>query len=886
MNTDDSQPNKPVRKKKINPAPGTPQSPPHPLKRSIQKRITKKLAKHGPVIASIREAAREYLKRGWQPIPLLPGEKRTLDKGWTHSSITEDEVDDCFDPKANIGVLTGTPSAQLVDVDLDWLRGLLYADEFFPPTPAVFGRESKPRSHRLYICDIQKTQRFEFSATVSKNDSDDDDGKKKSKPFVEIRADGSQTMFPPSIHPSGEPVRWDEDDTPATVDPDTLLQCARDYASACLIGDLWPSEGARNEAAMAVCGCLVKWDLAEERAKRIVRTAALIAGDEEVEQRVAVWDSTKAKVEAGEHVVAEGVAKEIFSPRAVAKLRNWLGGKGYPDGADGAEEKKSKRSQADKVVDLASDFDLFTTPGDEVEGWASVVIDGGRETFRLRSRQCRHLLNSRYWHAFGKTLGSTAVDSAICVLQGRAVHEGSVEATAIRVAAHDGRIFVDVSDKQRHVIEISVGGWEIVRSCPVRLVRPQGQMPLPLPVKGGSLDLIRPFVNVEEGDWVLLLSWIVCCFHPTGPYPILVLNGGQGSAKSTTTKVCKRLVDPSKAGLRSDPRNVQDLAIAAQNAWVLAFDNLSRISDSLSDAFCQVSTGGVFSTRLLYSNDEEVLLEFKRPLSINGIPDLAVQPDLIDRSIHLVLPTLPKGTRRLEDRFWAAFDAEHARMFGALLDAVSAMLRLVPTITIEDPPRMADFALVGVAVETHLGLPPGTFLRAYEENRNAAAKLALAESGIVEPLRILLVGLGGVFHGTPTQLFDALQASTNPVVLRARRNRKWPRSVNSFSAVLRRLSQAFDKVGLFYEDGHENTQKRNRYIHLELTEPKHLVEKFKKLRGQTLADKLPLKEVVSRPKPPIKKKLPSALKPPVKKKLLPKKDPPPTQPDADTAEEG
>jgi hypothetical protein len=870
MNTDASKPNKPIHKKKINPATGALPSLPHPLKRSVQTRITKKLAKPDLSVASIREAVRIYMRRGLRPIPLLPGQKRTLDKGWTHSHITEEEIDERFAPDANIGVLMGTPSARIVDVDLDWIRGLPYADEFFPPTPAIFGRESKPRSHRLYTCDIQKTQRFEFTATSSKSDGDDDD-KKKSKPFVEIRADGSQTMFPPSVHPSGEQVRWDEDGAPAEVGADELLQCAQDYATACLIGDLWPGEGARNKAAMAVCGCLVKWGLSEERAKRIVRTAALVADDEEVEQRVAVWDSTKAKVEAGEHVVAEGVAEEIFSPRAVAKLRHWLGGKGDPDGADGADEKKSKRSQADKVVDLASDFDLFTTPGDEVEGWASVVIDGGRETFRLRSRLCKHLLNSRYWHAFGKTLGSTAVDSAISVLQGRAVHEGSEAAIAIRVAAHDSRIFVDVGDKQRHVIEISADGWEIVRSCPVRFVRPQGQMPLPLPVKGGSLDLISPFVNVEPGERVLLLSWVVCCFHPTGPYPILALNGGQGSAKSTTTKVCKRLVDPSKAGLRSDPRNAQDLAVAAQNAWLLAFDNLSRISDMLSDALCRMSTGGVFTTRRLYSDDEEVLLEAKRPLIINGIPDLAVQPDLIDRSVHLVLPPLPKGARRLEDQFWAAFDLEHPRMLGAVLDAVSAMLRLVPTLSIEDPPRMADFALVGVAVETHLGLPSGTFLRAYEENRNAAAKLALAESGIVEPLRHFLAALGGEFHGTPSRLYDSLQASENPVVIRARRSRKWPRSVNSFSGLLRRLSQSFDKVGLLYEDGRDNSHARNRYIHLELTAPKHL---DKKLRGEAAAVKFPVKQEGFR------------LTPPLKKKRLPKKDPPPPQPDADAGAEG
>lgn len=895
MSTDDSQPNKPIRKKKINPAPGTPQSQPHPLKRSVKKRLRKDLAKQGLAPASIREAAREYKRRGWQPIPLLPGKKVTFDKGWTHSHITEDEIDERFAPDANIGVLMGTPSMQMVDVDLDWVRGLPFADEFFPPTPAIFGRAGKPRSHRLYICDIQKTQRLEFSTkpTAGKDDSGDKEEaeqpqkKEKSKPFVEIRADKGQTMFPPSVHPSRERVRWDEDGTPAKVDADTLLQCARDYASACLIGDLWPGEGARNEAAMAVCGCLVKWGLPEERAKRIVRTAALIADDEEVEQRVAVWDSTKAKVEAGEHVVAEGVARELFQPRAVMQLRRWLGAKGgASDDPDGEEDTQGKRSQADKVLELAADFELFTTPGDRSDGWCSVMVEGGRETFRLRSRECERLLHARYWVEHAKPLNSTAFDAALNVLQARATHEGVIEEVALRVAGREGVIYIDLGDTQRHVVEITERGWDVVRSCPVRFQRPNGHLPLPMPIRGGTLDLIRGFVNVEEDDWILLLSWLIGSFHPKGPYPILALNGGQGSAKSTTTRVLKRLTDPNKAELRSAPRTPQDLAVAAQHDRVLTFDNLSRVSEQLSDALCMMSTGGSYFARRLFSDDEQVLLDARRPLLLNGIPDFATQPDLIDRSIHLVLPSIQKGARRVEDLFWFEFEKEQPRILGAIFDALSAVLREVPRIVLDDPPRMADFSKWGVALEMHLGLAPGTFLQAYEENRNSTARDALEESGFVEPLRIVLAQMDGHFRGSATDLFNILQASMHPKIMQARNKHGWPRAANQFSGMLRRLSQSFDKVGIRYEVGRDSSRMRNKFIELELTQPLHLLKKSDGARSQSSADQFPVKQVVFRVKPHVKKKLSGAQKPPLKKKYLPKKDPPPTQPDADAEEEG
>ena len=112
---------------------------------------------------------------------------------------------------------------------------------------------------------------------------------------------------------------------------------------------------------------------------------------------------------------------------------------------------------------------------------------------------------------------------------------------------------------------------------------------------------------------MLLAAWLVAAFRPHGPYPILVLHGEQGSAKSTTARVLRALLDPNTAPLRGEPRDLRDVMIAASNGWIISFDNLSRIPHWLSDALCRLATGGGFSTRELYTDSEEVLFDAQRP---------------------------------------------------------------------------------------------------------------------------------------------------------------------------------------------------------------------------------------------------------------------------------
>ena len=221
---------------------------------------------------------------------------------------------------------------------------------------------------------------------------------------------------------------------------------------------------------------------------------------------------------------------------------------------------------------------------------------------------------------------------------------------------------------------------------------------------GGSVETLRSFLNVQsDTDFVLVVAWALAVLRNRGPYPVIVLSGEQGSAKSTFSAILRSLLDPNTAPLRALPREDRDLFIAASNGHVLAFDNVSGLPSWTSDTLCRLATGGGFAVRQLYTDQDEVLFDATRPVILNGIEDIVTRPDLADRAVFLTLEAIPEERRRSEAELWAAFDAERPCILGVLLDAAVQGLKMLPDTTLERLPRMADFALVGIGLrDRHL----------------------------------------------------------------------------------------------------------------------------------------------------------------------------------------
>ena len=279
--------------------------------------------------------------------------------------------------------------------------------------------------------------------------------------------------------------------------------------------------------------------------------------------------------------------------------------------------------------------------------------------------------------------------------------------------------------------------------------------------------------------------------------------------------MARGLIDPNTAALRRPPRDDRDLMIGAQNGWVVALDNLSGLAPALSDALCTLATGGGFATRELFTDGDEKLFDATRPIMLNGIEDVATRADLLDRALCLTLPTVSEADRRDEDELWRTFAAVRPRVLGALLDAVSAAMRNLPTTRLAGKPRMADFALWVAAAEPVMPWGPGAFQRAYAGNRGTANELALEASIIAGPLAALLSAQGGRWEGTASELLDALETAHTDDKTRKRKD--WPAGPRRLSGELRRLAPNLRRAGTDVLFDREPGGRRRRLIRLENT---------------------------------------------------------------------
>jgi hypothetical protein len=333
---------------------------------------------------------------------------------------------------------------------------------------------------------------------------------------------------------------------------------------------------------------------------------------------------------------------------------------------------------------------------------------------------------------------------------------------------------------------------------------------LPEPVRGGSVAELRCHLNLgDDAQFKLAVAWLTAAIAGRAPFPVLILHGVEGSAKSTVADVLRRLCDPNVSPLRAAPHDTGDLVIAANNAHIISLNNMSHMPSWLSDAICRLSTGSGFSTRRLWTDEDEAIFQARRPVLLNGIEELATQADLLDRSLILYLPAIPDRDRLEEEAFWNAFDAARPRILGALLDAVSTALRRAGEVKVDHLPRMADFAKFVSAAEPALGWEEGSFMAAYERNRADANSLALEASALARV--IFALDLNKPWVGTATKLLAMLNKKAGKVT---RRDKGWPTSPRGLTNALRRIASNLQHVGVGIVFDRDTTRERDRLIHL------------------------------------------------------------------------
>jgi hypothetical protein len=452
------------------------------------------------------------------------------------------------------------------------------------------------------------------------------------------------------------------------------------------------------------------------------------------------------------------------------------------------------------MVDCA---ELFHTAASTA--FAALLIDGRRETWPIRSTRFRAWLRRRHYEMTGAAASAGAIRSALDLLEARAQFDGPQRPVHVRVAEHADRIYLDLVDERWRAVEIGPDEWRVISCAPVHFRRFPGMLPLSVPEHGGSIEALSSFLNLSSrNDFVLVVAWLLAALRPRGPHPVLAVSGEQGSAKTVLSKLLRALVDPNTAPVRALPREERELMIAANNGYLLAFDNLSGLPVWLSDALCRLATGGSFALRRLYTDDEEMLFDAARPILLNGIEEVVSRPDLGDRAIFLTLGPIADAQRRPEDELWGEFEAARPRILGALLDAVVHGVRALSRARLDQLPRMADFALWATACEPALW-PGGTFARAYAANRRAAIESIMEADPVAICVRAMMADRS-VWTGSASDLLRLCAESAHRDISKST---AWAKNPRALAGRLRRAQTFLRTLGIeitFSREGRAGTR--------------------------------------------------------------------------------
>lgn len=369
----------------------------------------------------------------------------------------------------------------------------------------------------------------------------------------------------------------------------------------------------------------------------------------------------------------------------------------------------------------------------------------------------------------------------------------------LRIAGDQNRIVYNIGNDQGDAVEIIPGNWAVKQGLPELFKKYQFGGQQVLPVKPGVLlqELFR-FINIHDLlEQILFMVYIVSLFIPPMVHPVLILYGGQGTAKSTASRFIKLLVDPSIIEMNSLSGSLADIAQFISHNYLCVFDNLDKITSRQSDLLCQAVTGGNITKRALYTNEGDVVLPFKGCLILNGINIIGQKSDLGDRSLTTELQRIDEFLRKDEIKLMEEFLALRPKILASIFDILSKAMNIYPTL--EDvgwAPRLAGFYKWGIAISLAMG-GEGTrdqFIEAFKKNRAQMHRGAIAGNSFAEAVIYFMQDIyQGVWEGRVSDLLDELTEDYKHYNL--------PKTPNSLSRALKDISENLKSEGIEIEWG-------------------------------------------------------------------------------------
>jgi hypothetical protein len=235
------------------------------------------------------------------------------------------------------------------------------------------------------------------------------------------------------------------------------------------------------------------------------------------------------------------------------------------------------------LAETMSEIELSRTKGDDA---IATIKDKGLVKHYYISERLEQWIRVESWRRTKQILPEEAYKSAMKMLRARALEEGEIVETFIRVGCHGDKFYLDMCDGTWRAIEIEKMGWRIVDKVPVKCLRTKRMLPLPEPVRGGKIETLRELVNVTA--FKLVVASILDSMHPRGPIPLTCFGGPPDNAKTWAARIIG-LIDPHQVSTRSLSGKVEDVYISAKHSHVQSYDNLSGVSIDVSDALFVVN---------------------------------------------------------------------------------------------------------------------------------------------------------------------------------------------------------------------------------------------------------------------------------------------------------
>ena len=467
-------------------------------------------------------------------------------------------------------------------------------------------------------------------------------------------------------------------------------------------------------------------------------------------------------------------------------------GKEAIDAIDEATGGEKHESQANRLVKLFLEKKPVLFHNERRVPYARLP-SSPPQILRLRSSEVRTRLAGLLWEAEEKAPGGEALSSALNVLHHLAI-KGPMHPLHNRVAWHKEAIWLDLTDERWRVVRIAKEGWTMELDPPIIFRRYTSQLPLAEPIHGEDPWRLLEYVNIQEKDRLLFMVYLTSLLIPDIPHAVLVLHGPQGSAKTTLMALVKNLIDPSAVGVGTLPRDEREIVQALDHSYLNYFDNVSSLKDWMSDAFCRATTGMGFSKRQLYTDDDDMVYQFMRPVGINGINVAATRPDLLDRGLLIGLDPIPDDKRRQLKEVQEKFIRDLPLILGGLLDTIVKVLN-IPEPKLDRTYRMADFLSWGYRIAEALGRSGEEFLQAYEENIREAAEEAVRADIVAEALlEFLEAPHDHAWQGTATALLSELRLKAEELHI-STRQMAWPKGSNALTRRLRILKDPLRRIG-------------------------------------------------------------------------------------------